>query len=307
MDNKTSTADTVGSNQTSMSRDTADSSISSELVTESKDTSMVDLQRVPFQHLNASTTAIKSNNNSQQFIENVDSNENKDESSQLEGNSQGSLPIRRKSTLIFTDDAADFGKMKRNGQHNEEDEDDRMVIDNDPFNRSSQQQQQQQTQPPQQSQQPPPQQQQQQQQQQLQDQQQQPQQQQQIQQQPPQQQQQLVPTVFKWTEGGSKVFVMGTFTGWRKMIALNGPNPKDGSFGVQIALPTGTHRFKFVVDNEVRISNFIPTATDSSGHFVNYLEVVPPSQEEERLWTQRTKSKSSLHITMKKNSHKIKR
>lgn len=146
MDNKTSTADTVGSNQTSMSRDTADSSISSELVTESKDTSMVDLQRVPFQHLNASTTAIKSNNNSQQFIENVDSNENKDESSQLEGNSQGSLPIRRKSTLIFTDDAADFGKMKRNGQHNDEDEDDRMVIDNDPFNRSSQQQQQQQTQ-----------------------------------------------------------------------------------------------------------------------------------------------------------------
>ncbi len=78
------------------------------------------------------------------------------------------------------------------------------------------------------------------------------------------------------------------------MIALNGPSPKDGSFSVQIALPPGMHRFKFVVDNEVRCSNFIPTATDNSGHFVNYLEIIPSERE---LYPERNNSSASLKST----------
>ncbi|GME83963.1 unnamed protein product [Ambrosiozyma monospora] len=86
---------------------------------------------------------------------------------------------------------------------------------------------------------------------------------------------------------------MGTFTGWRKMISLNGPSSKDGSFSVQLALPPGTHRFKFVVDNEVRISNFIPTATDTSGHFVNYLEIIANEHDDQEQYSSLNKEQGT--------------
>ncbi|CAH2447177.1 Snf1 kinase complex subunit [Komagataella phaffii CBS 7435] len=93
------------------------------------------------------------------------------------------------------------------------------------------------------------------------------------------QQQQLQPqegktSKLRWSQGGQKVFVTGSFTGWRKMIALHGP-AKDGSFSLKLKLPFGTHRFRFIVDNELRFSDFLPTATDQAGNFVNYLEITP--------------------------------
>ncbi|KAH3668184.1 hypothetical protein OGAPHI_001938 [Ogataea philodendri] len=171
---------------------------------------------------------------------------------------------RRRSTLILTDDT-DFDKLKALSSDNKDDE---MIVDSEQDIGQSPVPERAPTQVPQnpQNSQPPP-------------------------------QPVLVPTVFRWIEGGSKVFVMGTFTGWRKMIALNGPSKKDGSFSVQIALPPGTHRFKFVVDNEVRFSNYIPTATDTSGHFVNYLEIIPSEHEDYtslNSLTSNNKSKSSL-------------
>ncbi|CDK25731.1 unnamed protein product [Kuraishia capsulata CBS 1993] len=103
-----------------------------------------------------------------------------------------------------------------------------------------------------------------------------------------------VPTVIRWTEGGSKVYVTGTFTGGGKMFALNGPSSKDGSFSIKLDLVLGTHRFRFIVDNEIRISNFIPTATDQMGNLVNYLEVVSRHHEERSSSISDNKSRSSL-------------
>lgn len=84
-----------------------------------------------------------------------------------------------------------------------------------------------------------------------------------------------VPTVLRWSGGGERVFVMGNFTNWKKMVALEPVAGESGEFQVQLMLPRGTHRFKFVVDGEVAVSDFLPTATDGGGNLMNYLEVGP--------------------------------
>ncbi|RCK54606.1 SNF1 protein kinase subunit beta-3 [Candida viswanathii] len=194
-------------------------------------------------------------------------NSNKDVSmvdvSKAEGDHEGHAPpIRRKSTMILTDDI-DLDRMNiDNGepQHN----DDKMNID--PSSTNLQQHQQQQ--PPQQPAQ---------------------------QQQPgaipnaPQQQPQppapeaavAVPVDIKWVQGGQKVYVTGSFTGWRKMIGL--VKQPDNNFLITLGLPVGTHRFRFVVDNELRFSDFLPTATDQTGNFVNYIEITPENVQQHLL------------------------
>ncbi|KAG5356609.1 SNF1 protein kinase subunit beta-3 [Yarrowia sp. C11] len=89
-----------------------------------------------------------------------------------------------------------------------------------------------------------------------------------------------IPLVIKWTQGGSKVYVTGTFTGWRKMVALTPDPNKKGVFATTLHLPPGTHRLRFVVDNELRCSDYLPTATDSMGNLLNYVEVGLSDDEE---------------------------
>ncbi|KAK9449136.1 5'-AMP-activated protein kinase beta subunit, interation domain-containing protein [Limtongia smithiae] len=89
---------------------------------------------------------------------------------------------------------------------------------------------------------------------------------------------QAVPTVISWLHGGKKVYVTGTFTGWRKMIKL--AKNRNGEFSTTVKLRPGTHRIRFVVDNELRCSDALPTATDSMGTLVNYIEVIPVDMPE---------------------------
>lgn len=87
-----------------------------------------------------------------------------------------------------------------------------------------------------------------------------------------------VPVDIQWSQGGENVFITGSFTGWRKMIKLvKGPDDK---FSIKLRLPVGTHRFRFIVDNELRFSDYLPTATDQMGNFVNYIEIQPPESSQ---------------------------
>lgn len=42
-----------------------------------------------------------------------------------------------------------------------------------------------------------------------------------------------------------------------------------------LLLPPGIYKFQFIINGEVRHSNFLPTATDSVGNIVNWFEVLP--------------------------------
>uniref|UniRef100_A0A060T534 ARAD1B01144p n=1 Tax=Blastobotrys adeninivorans TaxID=409370 RepID=A0A060T534_BLAAD len=80
-----------------------------------------------------------------------------------------------------------------------------------------------------------------------------------------------VPTLISWKQGGNRVYVTGSFTGWRQMIKLN--KQENGEFVTVLDLAKGTHRMRFLVDGEFRCSDYLPTATDSMGNLVNYIEI----------------------------------
>ena len=64
----------------------------------------------------------------------------------------------------------------------------------------------------------------------------------------------MFPVDITWQQGGNKVYVTGSFTGWRKMIGLVPVPGQPGLMHVKLQLPPGTHRFRFIVDNELRLS-----------------------------------------------------
>ncbi|KAK6541602.1 hypothetical protein TWF694_007402 [Orbilia ellipsospora] len=80
-----------------------------------------------------------------------------------------------------------------------------------------------------------------------------------------------IPTTIEWTEGGKRVYVTGTFSGWKKKYKLT---RSEGHLSTVVPLPPGTHHLKFLVDGQMRTSDAYPTAVDAAGILVNYIEVV---------------------------------
>jgi len=68
-----------------------------------------------------------------------------------------------------------------------------------------------------------------------------------------------VPTAFKWSGGGDRVFVTGSFNNWQGKIMMhkNEDNPQE--FVLVIDIAPGVHHYKFIVDDDWRINPDLPT------------------------------------------------
>ncbi|KAF3042139.1 hypothetical protein E8E12_006567 [Didymella heteroderae] len=84
-----------------------------------------------------------------------------------------------------------------------------------------------------------------------------------------------VPTLIEWEGAGERVYVTGTFAGWNKKYKLhkNGPSKKEKVLSAHVPIHPGTHHLMFIVDNDMMISDKLPTAVDYTNILVNYLEV----------------------------------
>ncbi|KAL2871302.1 putative Snf1 kinase complex beta-subunit Gal83 [Aspergillus lucknowensis] len=82
-----------------------------------------------------------------------------------------------------------------------------------------------------------------------------------------------VPATIEWTGGGNKVYVTGTFVNWEKKFRLHRSENNPGVMFTKLNLRPGTHHLKFLVDNEMRVSDNLPTAVDFTNHLVNYIEL----------------------------------
>ncbi|KAF9987407.1 galactose metabolism- protein [Modicella reniformis] len=86
-----------------------------------------------------------------------------------------------------------------------------------------------------------------------------------------------VPTIITWSQGGTNVYVTGTFNNWKQKVRLN---KSINDFSTVLNLPPGTHRIKFIVDDEWKCSTELSAATDAEGNLVNFLEVADEEQDE---------------------------
>jgi hypothetical protein len=81
-----------------------------------------------------------------------------------------------------------------------------------------------------------------------------------------------VPVMFRWTGGGQRVYLTGSFTDWSRQGI---PMVRSGQEFYQIVnLPRGVHEFKFVVDDEWKHSQDLPVVQDSQGIVNNVIDTV---------------------------------
>ncbi|GEQ72059.1 hypothetical protein JCM33374_g5745 [Metschnikowia sp. JCM 33374] len=90
----------------------------------------------------------------------------------------------------------------------------------------------------------------------------------------------LVPVVVRWinqtSEKITKVSIIGSFSNWRDVIKLKRSSNNNNEYQTIINLPLGVHKLLYVINNEYRVSEWLPTATDQEGIFFNWFEVLDP-------------------------------
>ena len=81
----------------------------------------------------------------------------------------------------------------------------------------------------------------------------------------------LVPVMFKWTHGGQRVALTGTFNNWASMGI---PMVRSGQEFYQVVeIPKGVHEYKFLVDGEWKFSLDQPVLEDAGGNVNNVVDI----------------------------------
>lgn len=88
----------------------------------------------------------------------------------------------------------------------------------------------------------------------------------------------LIPIEIKWVntnkEQINKISIIGSFSNWRDVIKLSPLVNHPGEYVTTINLPLGVHKLLYIINNEYRVSDQLPTATDQEGIFFNWFEVI---------------------------------
>lgn len=91
-----------------------------------------------------------------------------------------------------------------------------------------------------------------------------------------------VPVEIKWVNAGresiNKISIIGSFSNWRDVIKLKPLAAQPNEFSAIISLPLGVHKLLYIVNNEYRVSESLPTATDQEGILFNWFEILDPQR-----------------------------
>lgn len=90
----------------------------------------------------------------------------------------------------------------------------------------------------------------------------------------------LIPVEIKWVnatrENIAKVAIIGSFSNWRDVIKLKRSLSHPNEYSTTVKLALGVHKLLYIVNNEYRVLEQLPTATDQEGIFFNWFEVLDP-------------------------------
>ena len=93
-----------------------------------------------------------------------------------------------------------------------------------------------------------------------------------------QKQQILIPIEIKWVnvtkEQINKIAIIGSFSNWRDVIKMYPSTSHPNEFVTTINLPLGVHKLLYIINNEYRVSDQLPTATDQEGIFSTGLKLL---------------------------------
>lgn len=112
----------------------------------------------------------------------------------------------------------------------------------------------------------------------------------------------LVPVEIKWInttrENIAKVAIIGSFSHWRDVIKLKRSNARPNEYSTTVKLALGVHKLLYIVNNEYRVLEMLPTATDQEGIFFNWFEVLDPYRLYNHSSSQQGHSSAPFDATM---------